>query len=222
MMPRILEHYDPPTIPWLDELYADENMVALNKQSGLLSVPGKKESHSDCIASRAKDTYGRVFPVHRLDMDTSGIILLARTKAALTELSRQFEKRQVQKTYIARLDGLVAEDEGTIDLPLICDWPNRPLQKVDHDMGKEAITHYQVLEREEAGITRVAFHPLTGRSHQLRVHAKSMGHVILGDRMYADAPAQEKAPRLQLHAERLSIILPGDTEPTEFVSPSPF
>ena len=222
MMPTILEHYDPPTTPWLDALYVDENMIALNKQSGLLSVPGKKASHSDSITSRAKDTYGRVFAVHRLDMDTSGIILLARTKAALTALSQQFEKRLVQKSYIARLDGLVREDKGTINLPLICDWPNRPLQKIDHDVGKEAITHYHVLEREDIGITRVAFYPLTGRSHQLRVHAKAMGHPILGDRMYADLAAQKKAPRLQLHAERLSIILPGEDEPTEFVSPAPF
>ena len=226
-MPHVIEHYDPPAIPWLTEIYADAHVVLLNKPSGLLSVPGKSPDHQDSLTTRAQESYGRVFAVHRLDMETSGLMLLARSKAGLAFLSRQFEERRVKKVYAARLFGLVHADAGVIDLPLICDWPNRPRQIVDHSVGKQAITRYVVIERvagdaDTPPSTRVAFHPETGRSHQLRVHAAEIGHPILGDPLYAHAEAKAAAPRLQLHAERLELILPDQTEPTAFYCPAPF
>ena len=218
---HVLETYTPPTDPWLDVLYEDEDILVLNKPSGLLSVPGKPESHKDCLEARARDQYVGVRTIHRLDMETSGIIVMARHKEAQAHISRQFEKRETRKRYIACLHGVLSSDEGIVDLPLICDWPNRPKQKVDYEHGKQAITKYRVLAREK-DFTRVEFTPITGRSHQLRVHALSLGHPILGDNLYGCAASKHAADRLQLHACFLAFEHPETGEIMSFEQPAEF
>ncbi|NVJ96955.1 MAG: RluA family pseudouridine synthase [Alphaproteobacteria bacterium] len=213
--------YNPPTDPMLDILYSDEDILILNKPSGLLSVPGKAEDMKDCLESRAQAAFTGARIVHRLDMETSGVIVMARHLDALRHLGRQFEDRKTEKTYEARVWGKVADYEGEIDLPLICDWPNRPKQMVCHERGKNAVTRYRVIARE-ADATRVALFPVTGRSHQLRVHMLSLGHPILGDNLYATGAAFEAAPRLQLHAKTLSFTHPETAELVSFAAPVPF
>lgn len=215
-----LKHYSPPRDP-LDILHLDEHVIVLNKPSGLLSVPGKHAEHKDCLESRVQAEFSHATTVHRLDMETSGILIMALNKQAHRYISRGFEDRKTDKTYIARVDGIVKSDEGSIDLPLICDWPNRPLQMVDHDKGKSALTHYKVIERE-ASATRLALYPITGRSHQLRVHCLSMGHEILGDPLYGRQDTIQAADRLQLHATSLTIFHPATQEKISFTSPVPF
>ena len=203
----VLINYNPPLDPYLTILYQDDDLLIVNKPSELLTVPGKDPKHADCLISRVN----RVFPtakiVHRLDMATSGILCLAMNKAAHRHLSMQFQERQTAKRYIARVFGKVAQTTGSVDLPLICDWPNRPKQMVDHENGKPSLTHFNVLEYEEFA-TRVELTPITGRSHQLRVHMLSLGHPILGDRLYAHPDALAAAPRLQLHAQMLQLAHP--------------
>jgi len=218
---HVLKHYAPPKDPYLDILFEDEHLLVLNKQSGLLSVPGKHEDHKDCLESRARQTFNDALIIHRLDMETSGVIVLARNKETHRQISKQFERRKTHKTYIARLFGLLPQDEGTIDLPLICDWPNRPKQMVDFERGKSAQTQYKVIERETAA-TRVEFTPVTGRSHQLRVHALSMGHPILGDMLYGNSDSQKAATRLQLHARTLTLFHPALEKSMTFTAPLPF
>ncbi|MFT5675016.1 MAG: tRNA pseudouridine32 synthase/23S rRNA pseudouridine746 synthase, partial [Paraglaciecola sp.] len=153
----------------------------------------------------------RVLPtatiVHRLDMATSGLLVMAMNKAAHRHISKQFELRQTSKSYVAEVYGQIEQESGEIDLPLICDWPNRPKQMVDHSRGKSAQTHWQVLSRQETS-TRVELTPITGRSHQLRVHMLSIGHPILGDRLYAHEQALSMSSRLLLHAQSLSFKHP--------------
>ena len=216
----ILKHYSPPNGP-LDILHLDEHMIVLNKPSGLLSVPGKHTEHKDCLESRVQAEFSHATTVHRLDMETSGILVMALNKHAHRYISRGFEDRKTDKTYMARVDGIVAEDEGSIDLHLICDWRNRPRQMVDHDKGKSALTNYKVMEREHAA-TRLALYPVTGRSHQLRVHCLSMGHEILGDPLYGRAETIKAADRLQLHATSLTIFHPETQEKITFNSKVPF
>ncbi|CDG23011.1 Ribosomal large subunit pseudouridine synthase A [Xenorhabdus poinarii G6] len=211
----MLESYHPPTDPWLYVLYQDEHIMVVNKPSGLLSVPGKAEEHKDSIMTRIQAEYPTAESVHRLDMATSGIMAVALTKAAERELKRQFREREPKKVYIARVWGKMAQEKGLVDLPLICDWPNRPKQKVCFETGKSAQTEYQVLEYE-AQSTRVRLSPITGRSHQLRVHMLALGHPILGDRFYAHEQARESAPRLQLHAQALFITHPAYGTPMHF------
>ncbi len=211
----MLESYHPPTDPWLYVLYQDEHIMVVNKPSGLLSVPGKAEEHKDSIMTRIQAEYPTAESVHRLDMATSGIMVVALTKAAERELKRQFREREPKKVYIARVWGKMAQEKGLVDLPLICDWPNRPKQKVCFETGKSAQTEYQVLEYE-AQSTRVRLSPITGRSHQLRVHMLALGHPILGDRFYAHEQARELAPRLQLHAQALFITHPAYGTPMHF------
>ena len=203
----MLINYNPPLDPYLTILYQDDDLLIVNKPSELLTVPGKDPKHADCLITRVN----RVFPtakiVHRLDMATSGILCLAMNKAAHRHLSMQFQERQTAKRYIARVFGKLAQTTGSVDLPLICDWPNRPKQMVDHENGKPSLTHFQVLEYEEFA-TRVELTPITGRSHQLRVHMLSLGHPILGDRLYAHSDALAAAPRLQLHAQMLQLTHP--------------
>lgn len=213
--------YRPPMDPFLTILHEDNDIIVLDKQSGLLTVPGKPASHRDCLESRVNAEYGVATIVHRLDMETSGVIIMARTMAAHRHLSKQFEMRQTQKTYIARVFGSVEKEEGSIDLPLICDWPNRPKQVVDHEKGKPALTHYSVIEREK-NATRLSLKPITGRSHQLRVHMLSLGHVILGDNLYASGEAHAMAERLQLHAATLALTHPISGAPMSFTAPIPF
>lgn len=220
-MPPFHDEYDPPLKPWLDLLYEDEEILVFNKQSGLLSVPGNAEERHDSLDTRVKAKFIGARLVHRLDMPTSGIMVFARNRESQAHLSKQFEHRKTGKTYIARLAGIVVDDEGVIDLPLICDWPNRPKQMVDLERGKAALTRYLVLEREE-GATRVRFFPKTGRSHQLRVHALSLGHPILGDNLYGGAENTKAAERLQLHAESLRVTHPTSEKTLEFFAPCPF
>ena len=139
--------YAPPMSPYLDILYQDDDLVVLNKGSGLLSVPGRLAEHRDCLQNRVTKVLPSATIVHRLDMATSGILLMALNKPAHVSISRQFEKRQTKKTYIARVYGQLEKNEGSVELPLICDWPNRPKQKVDHENGKKALTHYRVISR---------------------------------------------------------------------------
>jgi tRNA pseudouridine32 synthase/23S rRNA pseudouridine746 synthase len=201
--------YNPPTEPYLYILYQDEHIMVVNKPSGLLSVPGKAPEHHDSIMARIQRDYPSAESVHRLDMATSGVIVVALTKAAERELKRQFRERETKKTYIARVWGHLEKDEGLVDLPLICDWPNRPKQKVCYETGKSAQTEYQVISRDDDGSTRVKLMPVTGRSHQLRVHMLAIGHPILGDKFYAHPEAKAMADRLQLHAQELSITHPA-------------
>ena len=207
----MLLNYNPPMTPYLSIVYQDDDLLIVNKPSGLLTVPGKDPKHADCLIARIN----RVFPtakiVHRLDMATSGIICLAMHKEAHRNLSIQFQDRKTAKRYIARVFGKLEQETGSVDLPLICDWPNRPKQMVDHDNGKPSLTHFKVLEYEQ-NATRVELIPITGRSHQLRVHMLSLGHPILGDKLYAHPEAFAMAPRLQLHAEMLTLAHPASGE----------
>ena len=207
----MLLNYNPPMTPYLSIVYQDNDLLIVNKPSGLLTVPGKDPKHADCLIARIN----RVFPtakiVHRLDMATSGIICLAMHKEAHRNLSIQFQDRKTAKRYIARVFDKLEQETGSVDLPLICDWPNRPKQMVDHDNGKPSLTHFKVLEYEQ-NATRVELTPITGRSHQLRVHMLSLGHPILGDKLYAHPEAFAMAPRLQLHAEMLTLAHPASGE----------
>lgn len=182
--------------------------MVVNKASGLLSVPGRAPENKDSVMTRIQADFPTAESVHRLDMATSGVIVVALTKAAERELKRQFREREPKKSYIARVWGHLAQDEGLIDLPLICDWPNRPKQKVCYETGKPSQTLYQVLSRDADGSTRVKLSPITGRSHQLRVHMLAIGHPILGDGFYAHPEAKAMASRLQLHAHELCITHP--------------
>ena len=213
--------YAPPQEPYLSVLYEDTHLAILDKPSGLLSVPGKAEEHWDCLEYRARQQLGDTRIVHRLDMDTSGLMVLARDDATHRNLGRQFEKRKVKKHYVARVWGVPEQRSGSIDLPLICDWPNRPKQMVCFERGKPAQTDWERLDDDgQSALVRLV--PHTGRSHQLRVHMLSLGHVILGDRFYADGAALAIAPRLMLHAEGLGLIHPATGEWMDFVSPCPF
>ena len=212
--------YEPPKTP-LDILYIDEDVLVVNKPSGLLTVPGKELKHHDSLELRVKIEYPNSFLIHRLDMDTSGVIIFALSKSTQRALNLQFEKRIVKKLYEARVFGNIKEDNGFIDLPLIVDWPNRPLQKIDAKEGKSALTHWQVLDRE-GDVTRVALMPETGRTHQLRVHMMSLGHTILGDRFYGNVAEINLANELQLHAKDLMIIHPKNGKKITFKAPLPF
>lgn len=195
-------------------LYIDEHLLVLDKPAGLLSVPGRLEP--DCLSARAQALWPDALVVHRLDQATSGLFVMARGAPAQRRLSLAFEKRRVAKTYEAVVEGMLAEDGGSIDLPLIVDWPNRPRQVVDHARGKPALTHWRVLARG-AGRSRLALQPVTGRSHQLRVHLQAIGHPIVGDDLYGKA-----GPRLLLHASALTLPHPADDRPTHFESVVPF
>ncbi|ENA1773296.1 bifunctional tRNA pseudouridine(32) synthase/23S rRNA pseudouridine(746) synthase RluA [Yersinia ruckeri] len=217
-----MEAYNPPRDPWLHILYQDLHIMVVNKPSGLLSVPGRAPENKDSIMTRIQADFPTAESVHRLDMATSGVMVVALTKAAERELKRQFREREPKKSYIARVWGHLEQDEGLIDLPLICDWLNRPKQKVCYETGKSAQTEYQVLCRDADGSTRVKLSPITGRSHQLRVHMLAMGHPILGDGFYAHPEAKAMASRLQLHAQELCITHPEFGTPMHFRSEADF
>lgn len=216
-----LLNYNPPTKPYLDIVYQDNDLVLLNKPSGLLSVPGKALEHADSLQTRVQRVLPSATVVHRLDMATSGLMLMALNKPAHRHISKQFELRQTHKVYQAIVFDIVKDDSGEINLPLICDWPNRPKQMVDFERGKKAFTKWQVLERYH-NTTRVELSPITGRSHQLRVHMLSMDHPIIGDRLYAHTDALALADRLNLHAMTLSFKHPVSEETLHFHAPVPF
>ncbi|WP_209598326.1 RluA family pseudouridine synthase [Ruegeria sp. HKCCSP351] len=199
------ETYAPPQTA-LDVLHEDAQLIVVNKPPGLLSVPGRGEHLADCLLTRVQAAFPQALLVHRLDRDTSGVMVFAQTPHAQRHLSMQFEKRQTRKTYIARVWGRMEPKTGTVDLPLIVDWPNRPRQMVCHDTGKPAVTDWRVV-KHEGETSRLRLFPKTGRSHQLRVHMQALGHPILGDPFYATGAARE-FPRLMLHSEELRLKHP--------------
>lgn len=214
--------YQPPTHTGLDILFQDEHLLAVNKPTGLLSVPGNSLEKQDCMVSRCQAEFEHILIVHRLDMLTSGIIVFARNKAALRAMNKLFAEREVSKTYIAIVDGIVNNDEGEINQPLMADWPNRPKQKIDAG-GKASCTQYQVLHRDQiTQTTRIKLTPMTGRSHQLRVHMMWLGHPILGDPFYATDEALHKSERLLLHASELAFVHPMTNQPINIHSPPAF
>ena len=211
--------YDPPDVP-LSVLYEDREILVVDKPAGLLSVPGKLEGREDCLVSRLQAAYWDALLVHRLDLDTSGVMVFGLTPHAQRNLSKQFEERRTKKVYVARLAGRLEPRTGTVDLPLIVDWPNRPRQKVDQDQGRPAQTDWRAI-RASDDETRVRPMPLTGRSHQLRVHMAEMGDPILGDPLYASGAAAD-FPRLMLHAESLRFKHPETGVSMNFSAPAPF
>lgn len=217
---RPVPDYSPPMEP-LSIIHEDEHILVVDKPSGLLSVPGKAPGTEDCLISRAVAHHAGAEIAHRLDWDTSGLMVLALNKQARRQLGIHFEKRLVEKRYIARVWGKPDLEQGTIRLPLRCDWPNRPRQIVDHDQGREAITHWQVKQHNDVGC-ELLLKPKTGRSHQLRVHCLSMGHPILGDRLYAHEQAYKAYNRMCLHASFLAFAHPISGQHLEFESACPF
>lgn len=205
--------YSPPLHTGLDIVYQDDALLVLNKPSGLLSVPGRGEQYADCLVSRVHTEYPQALLVHRLDMSTSGILVMALTPQAQRALGKSFELRATEKRYIAVVDGLL-EGEGEVNLPLLVDWPNRPKHAVNFTDGKSALTRYKAQQYDAAhDTTRVELTPITGRTHQLRVHMQEIGHTIVGDDLYASPAVRAKADRLLLHAAFLSIPHPisGET-----------
>ncbi|SLN68417.1 Ribosomal large subunit pseudouridine synthase A [Aquimixticola soesokkakensis] len=211
--------YTPPQDP-LVILHVDHEILVVDKPSGLLSVPGKGEHLADCLIARVQAVYPEALLIHRLDRDTSGVMIFALTPNAQRHIGLQFEKRMTKKTYVARVFGRLAEKTGTVNLPLIVDWPNRPLQMVDFERGREAVTDWRVVRYEDTA-TRVRLYPKTGRSHQLRVHMREIGHPILGDPFYATGAARA-APRLMLHAENLRLRHPEGGQGMSFSAKCPF
>lgn len=200
-------------------IYSDAHVIVIDKPAGLLSVPGRGEERADCAAQRVLGLAPDALIVHRLDMSTSGLLLFARGPDMQRWFSMCFMNRQVDKSYVAVVHGQLHGDKGSVDLPLITDWPNRPRQKVDHEIGKPALTHWEVIGRDERQ-TRVALTPITGRSHQLRVHMASLGHPIMGDELYGPVPPL--SDRLHLHATMLSLQHPISQATMVWTSTPPF
>ncbi len=211
--------YNPPNDP-LVVLHEDHEVLLVDKPSGLLSVPGKGEQLADCLIARVQAAFPTALLVHRLDRDTSGVMIFALTHHAQRHLGLQFEKRHTKKTYVARVWGKVEQKTGTIDLPIIVDWPNRPLQKIDFENGRPAVTDYRVVRTSEIE-SRVRLYPQTGRSHQLRLHMREIGHPILGDPFYSNGPALD-FPRLMLHSETLQFRHPDGGKGMRITSKAPF
>ena len=213
--------YAPPTTPWLDILHEDRDMVVTNKPSGLLSVPGRGPDLLDSVLTRVRADHPQAQAVHRLDLGTSGVLVVATRRKAEAILRQQFQDRRTRKVYLALVEGVMVQDNGLIELPLICDWPNRPRQMVCHQTGKPARTEFQVLARFAAS-TLVRLLPRTGRSHQLRVHLASLGHPILGDNLYGATPSDTPTTRLLLHASQLGLFHPYSGEWMSFTAPCDF
>jgi tRNA pseudouridine32 synthase / 23S rRNA pseudouridine746 synthase len=206
----LIAHDLAPATVSLTVLHSDAELLAFDKPAGLLCVPGRGEDKQDCLATRVQARWPDALVVHRLDMATSGIVLMARGAPVQRQLSIDFAERRAEKAYVAVVQGWIDADQGEIDLPLAADWPNRPLQQVDPLNGKASLTRYRVLQRDTAANTsRVELHPVTGRTHQLRVHLLALGHPILGDALYAPPAVQAAAPRLLLHAQQLRITHPA-------------
>ena len=220
--------YNPPKEPFLDILFHDEHIMVVNKPSGLLSVPGRLAENHDSIISRIQTMHPDAMAVHRLDMDTSGIMVVGLTKEAISNLGKQFNQKTVTKRYVALVDGIIP-DEGEVNLPLRCDIENRPLQIVDFEQGKECRTLYSRLDNSfisndynRPHISSVKLIPVTGRSHQLRVHMAQTGHAILGDRFYASDEVMNRTDRLCLHAFYLNFSHPISGNKLEFTSKPEF
>jgi len=222
-------------VPWMTEmavpapLYLDDDLLVVDKPAGLLAVPGRGPDKADCLSARVQAAWPGALVVHRLDMATSGLVVFARHAEAQRRLGHAFAMRAVDKRYVAVVDGIPQAapiDAGgwsAIDLPLAADWPNRPLQKVDAVHGKPSTTHWRLLAPEDGGrAARLELAPLTGRTHQLRVHLQAIGHPILGDTLYAGTAAQWRAPRLLLHAAVLAFAQPMNGTALRFDSAVPF
>lgn len=216
--------YQPPPAQPLRVLYANTELLIVDKPAGLLSVPGRGAEKADCLIHRAHKEFPTAMIVHRLDMATSGILALALNPDMQRELSILFASRKVSKRYLALVDGLwSAAPEGQVDQPLIADWPQRPRQKIDHQIGRPSLTHYRLLALDTTQATsRLELQPITGRSHQLRVHMDFLGHPILGDSLYGTPRSQAKATRLMLHANYLEFIEPRSGQTLCVESPAPF
>lgn len=213
----------------IEPLFVDDALLVLDKPSGLLAVPGRGADKQDALSIRVQALFADALIVHRLDMATSGLMLMARGSQAQRSLSKAFADHEIHKRYEAVVDGRLRppadapDGWGVIDLPIIVDWPRRPLRIIDAGRGKPSITHWRVLAYDAAShTTRVALAPITGRSHQLRVHLQALGHSIVGDTLYASAPVQAKASRLLLHACALTLAHPVTGETLAFESPAPF
>ena len=224
----------PGEVSALQVLHEDAHLLVLDKPAGLLSVPGKGPDKQDCLSARAQARWPDALVVHRLDMATSGLVLMARGIEAQRRLSLTFEQRRVHKRYVAVVTGALANAEpdngwNTIDLPLLLDWLNRPRSVVDHSAGKSSVTRWRLAPPCPTATafytglgTRVELEPVTGRSHQLRVHLQAIGHPIIGDPLYATPAAQAQSPRLLLHAQAIDIPHPGTGDRMRFESPCPF
>lgn len=212
--------YTPPSIPWLDIRYQDRDIIVINKPSGLLSNPGRAENTFDCAINRLLQRFPEAILVHRLDCATSGIMVFALNKKAESNIKTQFQNRLSKKVYIAEVDGLMEQDEGVIELAMRADKARPPLQEIAED-GKPSKTYFKILEQRNTS-TLVELKPVTGRTHQLRLHMKALGHTILGDDFYGDKEVIAASTRLQLHAQSLSISHPFSGRQMTFSSIHPF
>ncbi|MDD2720575.1 MAG: RluA family pseudouridine synthase [Gallionella sp.] len=216
--PRLLPPVPPPDRP-PQIVYCDDSLLVVNKPAGMLSVPGRGPDKQDCLSTRIQAECPDALVVHRLDMATSGLLLFARGPEMQRRLSEMFREREVAKRYCALVQGRPAADAGEIDLPIVADWPNRPLRKIDAATGKPSLTRYRLLDYDEQrDLSRLELEPVTGRTHQLRVHLSAIGHPILGDALYGGMPAA----RLMLHAQLLGFDHPVTGEKLEFVHEAAF
>ena len=207
----------PPPKGDIEYVYSDEQIIIVDKPANMLSVPGRTPDKQDCLIHRVQKQFPDARIVHRLDFATSGLMVIAQNRESHRMLSRQFENRETEKTYVAKVYGQPGQQSGVLDLPLRCDWERRPLQIVDDQLGKKALTHWRIIERFENSCL-VELSPTTGRTHQLRVHMQSMGHPILGDELYAHEAAYSMADRLNLHAKELIINHPAENSRMTFSS----
>ncbi len=203
-------------------IYEDDQLLLVNKPEFLLTVPGRHPLNQDCLITRIQATHPTASVVHRLDLDTSGILIVPLDKSAHAHISRQFQERTIEKTYHAIVHGVPNPDSGSIDLPIAPDWQNRPRQVISQDRGKKALTHYQLIEAKGTKKSRLLLQPVTGRSHQLRIHLASIGHPILGCDMYAHHEALAMSARLMLHAHRIELEHPGTGNRFSGEAPLPF
>ncbi|MDX3773856.1 RluA family pseudouridine synthase [Chromatiaceae bacterium AAb-1] len=202
-------HILPATSVAYQVIYQDDILLVVDKPAGLLTVPGRHPANHDCLISRVQREFLTAAVVHRLDYDTSGIVILPLTRKALSDISKQFQARTVKKTYTAVVDGVMLQPEGRIDLPIAADQDNRPRYKICQQQGKPSVTEFRVLQVDaESAQSRVELYPVTGRSHQLRLHLQAIGHPILGDTLYAPQSVQQRSARLLLHATEISFRHP--------------
>lgn len=202
-------------------LFHDNDIIIIDKAPDILSVPGRGADKLDSISHRLSLQFDEIHIVHRLDMATSGIMVFARNKDTLRHLQQQFQHRQTEKSYQAIVAGILTPRQGAINLPMRCDWPNRPKQMVCYEFGKKSLTRWRVMEYID-GNTRVELLPFTGRSHQLRIHSDALGHPILGDNLYGTDESQQATEHLCLHAQSLSFTHPTNHRWLTFSSPPPF
>lgn len=207
----------------VDILYQDDYLLVVEKPEFLLTVPGRAPENKDCLITRIQKTHPSAVIIHRLDLDTSGILIVPIERETMSKLARQFQEREIEKSYQALVWGKVEAQYGSIDLPIKTDWPNRPKQKIDISDGKKALTDFENLGYDaKTNATRLALYPVTGRTHQLRIHCMSFNHPIMGCDMYAHEQAFNAAPRLLLHAESIAFTHPKTNKRLSFRSKVPF